>query len=175
MNIRKPIFIITLIILPIILSSQTSPNQSLQNIIRQNNNVLMPTGDQKYITSQDGTIRMFVNVWGQVNRPGTHLVYEDINILNLLSICGGPKEGANLSKIKIIRENPDSTGSNIKILNVENFLEKGSREDLIRLKPYDTVIIPESVPHLLFSNLNLLNTTLHLITLYFQIEYYRRR
>ena len=167
--------LIILILFTVFLHSQSSQNQSLQNIIRQNNNILMPTSNQKYITSQDGTIRMFVNVWGQVNKPGTHLVYEDINILNLLSICGGPKEGANLSKIKIIRENQDSTGSNIKILNIENFLEKGSRQDLIKLKPYDTVIIPESVPHLLFSNLNLLNTTLHLITLYFQIEYYRTR
>ena len=114
--------LIILILFTVFLHSQSSQNQSLQNIIRQNNNILMPTSNQKYITSQDGTIRMFVNVWGQVNKPGTHLVYEDINILNLLSICGGPKEGANLSKIKIIRENQDSTGSNIKILNIENFL-----------------------------------------------------
>lgn len=161
-----------------IILAQTQ-HQRMEDVIyqssRRNRDLIMPTGENKYVTSEDGVIRMYVNVWGEVNNPGTHLVYEDINLLTLLSVCGGPSEGANLSKIKVISEKNDSTESEVKILNIENFLKDGTRKDLITLKPNDTIIVPEKVTHLIFSNLNILNTTLHLVTLYFQMEFYRAR
>ncbi|MCK4296492.1 MAG: hypothetical protein KAX28_07550 [Candidatus Marinimicrobia bacterium] len=43
---------------------------------------------QRYITEEDGVARMYVNVWGQVNKPGTHLVYDGMDIVTLLSISG---------------------------------------------------------------------------------------
>lgn len=180
MSMKRFCFILSIIILStIFLFSQTPQQRRLEDIIlqqsRQNNNLLMPTGENKYITSEDGTIRMYVNVWGAVANPGVHLVYEDIDILTLLTVSGGPIEGADLSEVKILREVSDSTKSEIKVLNVKKFLETGTREDLISLKPNDTVIVPESLTHKIFSNYNILNTTLHIITLYFQIEFYRSR
>lgn len=173
------LFIIILISGIYIISAQNTQANRIEDIIyqdrNQNQNLIMPTGENNYITTQDGIIRMYVNVWGEVQKPGTHLVYEDINITALLSACGGPTEGANLSRVKIIRENGDSLKSTIKMLDIENFLDSGSREDIITLKPNDTVIIPERITHRILSNLNLLNTSLQLISLYFQIDYYRAR
>ena len=54
---------------------------------------------QDYVSSEDGTLLMYVNVWGHVKSPGTYLVYEDIDLLTLISLAGGPVSGANLKKI----------------------------------------------------------------------------
>ena len=59
---------------------------------------------EKYITDSDGNIRMNVNIWGHVAQPGSHLVFEGIDLATLLSKVGGPNIGANLGKIKLIRE-----------------------------------------------------------------------
>mgnify|MGYP006286769593 FL=1 len=173
-------FIISIIILvSTSLFSQSPQQRRLEDIIleqsRQNNNLLMPTGENKYITSEDGTIRMYVNVWGAVANPGVHLVYEDIDILTLLTVSGGPIEGADLSEVKVIREINDSSKSNILKLNIKKFLKRGSRKDIISLKPNDTIIVPESLSYKIFSRSNWINTTLHIITLYFQLEFYRSR
>ena len=60
----------------------------------------IPNGEN-YIIGEDGIRRIYINVWGHVKNPGPYLVYKDIDIITLLSIAGGPLDGANLSKIKI--------------------------------------------------------------------------
>ena len=57
-----------------------------------------PRSGERYITDEDGVIIMWVNVWGQVNKPGSYLVYDGVDLATLLSITGGPKSGANLKK-----------------------------------------------------------------------------
>ena len=68
-----------------------------------------PRSGERYVTDEDGIIKMWVNVWGQVNQPGSHLVYDGIDLATLLSITGGPKDGANLKKIRLFRELPDES------------------------------------------------------------------
>ena len=46
---------------------------------------------ERYITSNDGRIMINVNVWGHVNNPGSHLVYNGVDLASLISIVGGPK------------------------------------------------------------------------------------
>ena len=47
---------------------------------------LLLTGED-YITGEDGVPRMSVNVWGHVKYPGTYLVYDGIDLLNLISLA----------------------------------------------------------------------------------------
>ena len=54
-------------------------------------------------------------MWGHVKYPGTYLVYEDIDMATLLSMAGGPLDGAKLSKIKIM-----SQDNSVKDINFEN-------------------------------------------------------
>ena len=42
------------------------------------NNQLLSS--EKYVTGEDGVIRMYVNVVGHVKNPGIYLVYDGINI-----------------------------------------------------------------------------------------------
>ena len=59
---------------------------------------------ERFFTDESGNIKMVVNVWGHVNNPGLHEVYDGIDLATLLSMVGGPKSGANLNKVKIFRD-----------------------------------------------------------------------
>ena len=124
---------------------------------------------EKYITDSNGNIKMNVNVWGHVGQPGNHLVFEGIDIVTLLSIVGGPVGGARLDRIKLIREVPEENGKLVFTINFNEFIKSGDRSNFIKIKPNDTVIIPQKFSSLLMSTASGINTILSLITIYIQI------
>ena len=82
------------------LSFSQESNTDLVNDNKYENSI------NRYVTDQDGNILMYVNVWGHVKTPGHHLVFDGIDIPTLLSVVGGPLEGAKLNSLIVIRENP---------------------------------------------------------------------
>jgi len=119
---------------------------------------------ESYVTGSDGIIRMNVNVIGHVKHPGTHLVYDGIDLLSLLSSAGGYLEGANLKKIMIYHK--DGTG---KVVDLNDFFNLDtSSSNLIVLKPNDTVYVKQkslskimrssNLPSILLSILNIILT-----------------
>ena len=80
-----------LFIILMISTKLMAQNQSGENIItKPQYNV----SSERFFTDESGTILMNVNVWGHVNRPGRHMVFDGIDIATLLSVVGGPKQGA---------------------------------------------------------------------------------
>ena len=63
---------------------------------------------ERYQTDSDGNIMMYVNIWGAVPVPGRKLVYDGIDMATLLSMVGGPRQGANMRRVQLFREVPDS-------------------------------------------------------------------
>jgi len=122
------------------------------------------------MTNTKGNIMMYVNVWGQVGNPGHILVYEGIDLATLISIVGGPGNGANMKEIKIYRELPDDDGQIIYNLNFNNFIKSGDRSDFIKIKPNDTIIIPRTNLSYFLNQVGTLNTLLGLLNLYFQVS-----
>ena len=55
----------------------------------------LPFSNDRYVSNTDGSMMIKVNVWGQVVTPGVHLIYDGTDFASLISIVGGPKEGAN--------------------------------------------------------------------------------
>ncbi len=173
----KSIFskILILILLPIVTFSQV--RQFEDNIIdnyRGSENLIPASKDSKYITDENGILRMYIEVWGQINRPGTHLVYEGIDLISFFSVCGGPTQGANLSRVKILRQNDDSPDLTVQTVNLKKILKTGENNNIL-LEPNDVILVDEKFSYRFFNNLNILNTSLHILTLYFQIEFYRTR
>jgi len=125
---------------------------------------------EKYITDSNGNIRMNVNIWGHVAQPGSHMVFEGIDMVTLLSLVGGPNIGARLDKIKLIREVPDKDGKLIFTINFNEFLESGDRYSFIKIKPNDTIIVPQKFSSILLTAAGGINTFLSLVTLYIQIS-----
>lgn len=126
---------------------------------------------QKYFNDEDGNISMYVNVWGHVNNPGLHLVYESIDLATLIAYVGGPKKGANLKNIKIFREENNHGESLYHSVNLKEFYKNGSRENFIKIKPNDTIIFEQTRLSSFLDNASTINTLLSIVNLYFLIEY----
>ena len=126
---------------------------------------------ERFFTNENGTILMNVNVWGHVNSPGRHMVFDGIDLATLLSVVGGPKKGAKLNKVKIFREVPDENGQIEYTINIEKFLKSGDRSEFIKIMPNDTFIIPQKTSSYIMSQMGTLNTFLSILNIYLQIDY----
>jgi len=88
----------------------------------------------------DNQLIMKVNIWGEVQRPGVLEVPDRTDLLSVLSLAGGPKEGAKLSKVKIIRGfNGEKKSWEVDLKQV---VKTGDLEEVPLLQPGDTVIVP---------------------------------
>ena len=96
---------------------------------------------ESYVTGQDGIIRMHVNVIGHVKNPGSHLVYDGIDILSLISTAGGYLEGSNLKKIRVYHT--DGTSETV---NLDKFFDSNIPvNQLAHIKPNDTIYIDQKM------------------------------
>jgi hypothetical protein len=102
-----------------------------------------PTAQDSYFTDDSGNILMFVNILGQVARNGQFIVRENADFATILALSGGLGPDANLSKVLVIRHEPDDNGKQAYVVNLEPFYKKGDRTEFITFKPNDTIIIPE--------------------------------
>ena len=115
---------------------------------------------QEYIAGDDGSLLMYVNIWGHVESPGTYLVYEGIDLLTLLSLAGGPSSGAQLSKIEIIRS--EKSNFRNELINLNNYIDNTVQ---VTIGPHDTIYIKESMTSYIFSKTNVLTTLLQIINI----------
>ena len=107
--------------------------------------------NKSYITGEDGVIRMYINIMGNVKFPGTYLVYDDIDIMTALSMGGGFLQGSNLRNIVVYHKDGSSETVNMKL-----FLDgKLNTENIIKLKPHDTIFIEQKLISKLLLSSNL--------------------
>jgi|TARA_B110000046_G_C12932513_1_gene372090 hypothetical protein len=125
---------------------------------------------KKYITDNNGNILMHVNIWGHVKNPGRHVVYDGIDMATLISLVGGPEEGADMKKVRLYREHPDKKNNSKYIINLMAFLSNGDRSSFIEIKPNDTIIIPQSKINIIVDKISKFNIVLNLLNLYFTIQ-----
>lgn len=82
-----------------------------------------------------------ISIIGAVVSPGSYEWQDNLDILKALSLAGGPAEIADLTSIRIFRENPDGTK---KLINVNaKKLLKGDLNRNIKLQPADIVYVPK--------------------------------
>ncbi len=149
----------------LIFGQQTQNN----NEMRINNHQL---SSERYITSKNGNIMMKVNIWGHVENPGVHLVYDGIDFASLISVVGGPKAGANLKKVRLYREIPDKDGKLIYNIDFNKFIKTGDRSNFIKINPNDTIIIPQKLSNTIFNQIGTVNTIFSVIMIFLQIQYF---
>ena len=124
----------------------------------------------RYMTDEKGNILMYVNVWGEVQTPGHHLVYEGIDLGTLLSMVGGTKAGANLKKVRIHREEPDENNLFTYEIDLSRFIMKGDRSNFVKIKPNDTIFIPSNPTTLILKQIGSINTLLSMLNLYIALQ-----
>jgi hypothetical protein len=161
-------FLSRLFIILIINTQLTAQHQSGENILKK---AQYSVSSERYFTNENGIILMNVNIWGHVNNPGRHMVFDGIDIATLLSVVGGPRSGAKLKKVKLFREVPDDNGQLVYTINIENFIKKGDRSEFVKIMPNDTVIISQKTSSYMMQQVGTLNTLLSILNIYLQIDY----
>jgi len=139
--------------------------------IQSNKFAAFQLSSERYITNDNGTILMKVNIWGHVGGAGSHLVYDGIDFASLLSQVGGPLAGADLANVRLYREKPDQDGQLVYDIDLKMFLKTGDRSNFIKIKPNDTIIIPQKFSYLLLDQIGTINTIFSLVTIYLQLNY----
>ena len=150
-------------ITPIILGTGFSQSES-DNINFQ------PSTGARYVSSQDGVLRMYVNIWGHVDSPGRILVDDGIDLATLLSLTGGPSKGANMKNVRVYHEYPDKNGNVVNIIDFTEFLKTGDRSNFITIQPNDTFIIQQTVLSYIIEEIGTVNTLMNFINLYLNLS-----
>ncbi len=110
-------------------------------------NVLLENGDRLLVHKlpQFRRIQLADNqvyIFGEVSSPGKYTFTGDANVLDVISRAGGPRVGAEMKHVKIIRgtpENPIVVSANIKRL-----LKKSDLSQNKSIKDGDIVFLPRS-------------------------------
>jgi protein involved in polysaccharide export with SLBB domain len=81
-----------------------------------------------------------VFVLGQVKTPGPVKIYQGATLQEALQLAGGPLPLADLQKVKVLHKN--GTNETAEYFDLKAFLLTGNIDNMPRLKPDDTVILP---------------------------------
>ncbi|MDE1349470.1 SLBB domain-containing protein [Vibrio aestuarianus] len=87
--------------------------------------------------SSDASIYLF----GQINAPGRYRFTTEMHFLDILSAADGPTKDADIHNIRITHR--DKTYAQVSKLNLSLYFETGDENLLPKVKPGDTIYIPE--------------------------------
>ena len=130
----------------------------------------IPNNSTRYVTDNDGNLRMWINIWGHVNKPGNYLIHNNTDILTILAIAGGLRSGADLNKLKLYRELPDKQGNLKYTINMKEFIDTGSRKVFPEVLPNDAFYVPQTTSSYVLSNIRIVNTLLSTANLIYIFE-----
>ncbi len=127
------------------------------SLAQQNDPINYLNRASQYFLGDKDEILMNVNIWGFVQKPGQYLVPRNTDLIALISFAGGPREGANLGQVAIIRggnwpgsedANNGTNGKNHKApilsVDIKEHLQSGEIGKIPILQAGDTVIINQS-------------------------------
>ena len=132
-------------------------------------NIRSNTG-ARYVSGEDGVIRMYINIWGHVSAPGRILVDDGIDLATLLSLTGGPSKGANMKNVRVYHEYPDKNGNIVSVIDFTEFLETGDRSNFSSIQPNDTFIIKQTAWSYMLQEIGTVNTLMSFLNIYLNIS-----
>ena len=147
----------------------------LSNIICFSQEQKYPRGAQ-YFLGTDDQLLIKVNIWGFVAKPGQYLVPSDTDLISLISFAGGPRDGAKLHDIKLIRSKK-SKESNDTIINVDvkKYVKTGDQSLIPRIQPGDTIIVSGSKWYHFNNFVSFITKIATLVQIYWWVVYYSGR
>lgn len=130
----------------------------------------------QYFLGTDDQLLIKVNIWGFVAKPGQYLVPSGTDLISLISFAGGPRDGAKLSNIKLIRSTVSKEKKQRVIrIDVKKYLKKGDVSIIPQLQPGDTIIISGSKWYHISKYLEFMTKIAMLVQVYAWIVYYSDR
>lgn len=113
---------------------ERTPTETLP-VLRPKDTVVVPS-----LTENVATGDRF-NILGAVRAPGSYKVQSASTLLEALSLAGGELPSADLSKARLTRQSGNETVSYT--LDLESYLREGRPRADLRLRPGDTISIPQ--------------------------------
>lgn len=115
-------------------------------------NPLQPTTPGKKLDAAEyvfqpypGAVLMPVYIWGAVGKAGIYRVPVHTNLVTLLSLAGGPLDGAELDELTI-RRFGGANQSRVMLINAEDLLTSEKPQVIPTLEANDVVYLPKSEP-----------------------------
>lgn len=127
------------------------------------------------LSSASDALLMTVKVWGEVQRPGLYDVPLGTDLIELISSAGGPKETAQLSKIKVIRTTTKDREGSVMKVDIKHYLDTGDESDIPEIKADDTVIIPMKPSQYVRISLSWTQQLMSLVQAYALADFYLTR
>lgn len=117
-----------------------------------------------YYFAKSGDITIYVNIWGAVRSPGRYEIASSTNLIELISLAGGPDEYSKLDKVRIIRSKTNDQEANKKeiVVNIEELDEFNENE--LELYPGDTIFIEQTSWYKVKDVVGVVSTTLLFLT-----------
>ncbi len=95
-----------------------------------------------YYYAKPGDITITVSIWGFVQRPGLYEVASSTDLVNLISLAGGPNSYAKLSDVEVVRTTKKENGTYFrKKFKVDLSRLTQINENEIQLKPGDVIYV----------------------------------
>jgi polysaccharide export outer membrane protein len=101
--------------------------------------VLINNSDIIFITKKELLRNKFVNLIGQVKKPGAYPYRDELSLLALIAMAGDFTETANLGQVRVIRKNSDK--NEVMTVDIEKIFN-GEMPDFI-LEPNDVIRVME--------------------------------
>jgi len=83
-------------------------------------------------------------VYGEVIKPGTYLLDENITVLKALSIAGGFTKYGSSSKVKVLRPKKDGAGYTTHKVNMNAAMAGNSKADM-KIEAGDIIVVSEGI------------------------------
>ncbi len=95
---------------------------------------------QYYLTpGVSDELQIRVRVWGEVNVPGLYSVPDGTDLLEVLSLAGGPTRNAKLGNVKVVRLVGEET--RVIEIDIDKFMEERTTEALLIMEPGDMIVV----------------------------------
>ncbi len=95
-----------------------------------------------YYYAKPGDITITVSIWGFVQRPGLYEVASSTDLVNLISLAGGPNTYAKMSDVQLVRTSKKEDGSYLRKeyhINLSKLTDL--KENELKLQPGDVIYV----------------------------------
>jgi polysaccharide export outer membrane protein len=82
-----------------------------------------------------------INILGQVARPGSYLLTNNMTALDAIAAAGGFRDFAKQKSIYILRQMPDGSQKRLPF-NYKAVIQGQNPQQNVKLEPKDTIVIP---------------------------------
>ncbi len=97
-----------------------------------------------YYFAKPNEITITVSVIGNVVRPGRYEISKSIDLMNLVSLAGGPSPEGTISDVKIQRINETASGPRFESLTLDLEDPEGLGPSDLKLSPGDVIYVGQS-------------------------------